>query len=160
MDNTLRLWKLGIGRFWKLGTGRCIRVFQGYIGSVYISPDGRYAISGSGDSTRYGSENKALCLWELDWEYEFPEPVDWNKGARPYLETFLTIHAPYAGSLPADRKPTEEEIRLALTRRGRPNWTEENFQGLIRQLQYAGYGWLRPEGVRKELEKMREWKDE
>ena len=43
---------------------------------------------------------------------------------------------------------------LSLTRRGRPSWTEEDFQGLIRQLQYSGLGWLRPEGVRAELERM------
>ena len=69
----------------------------------------------------------------------------------PYI---VQIHTPYAGALPRGREPSEEEVRLALTRHGRPSWTEEDFQGLIRQLQYAGYGWLRREGVRAELERM------
>ena len=43
---------------------------------------------------------------------------------------------------------------MALTRRGQPVWTEEDFQGLLYTLGCAGFGWLRPEGVRKELERM------
>ena len=58
------------------------------------------------------------------------------------------------------RDLTEEERRHTLARRGRPTWTEEDFQGLLRQLQYSGYGWLRPEGVRRKLEEMaRDWQD-
>jgi hypothetical protein len=99
-----------------------------------------------------------MSFWELDWELDTRKLADWDEGARPYLEIFLTLHTPYAASLPKARKPSEEEIRLALTRRGKPTWTEEDFQKLIQQLQYAGYGWLRPEGVRSELGKMnQEW---
>ena len=63
-------------------------------------------------------------------------------------------HTPHVGTLPKDRDPTEEEITLALTRRGVPRWTEEDFKGLLYTLSCAGYGWLRPEGVRRELDKM------
>lgn len=35
--------------------------------SVDISPDGRYLLSSSRDGT---------MLWELDWEWEFPEDND------------------------------------------------------------------------------------
>jgi hypothetical protein len=82
------------------------------------------------------------------------QTTDWEEGARPYLETFLTIHTPYAGDLPTDHKPTDSEITLALTRRGKPVWSEADFQRLLYTLGCAGYGWLRPEGVRRELEKM------
>jgi hypothetical protein len=111
-----------------------------------LSIDGRWALSGSRDST--------LRLWELDWELEAPDPADWDDGARPYLETFLTLHAPYTGTLPQDREPSEEEIQQALSRRGKPSWTDQDFQELLQQLQYAGYGWLRPEGVRAKLEQL------
>ncbi len=108
------------------------------------------ALSGSGDKT--------LKLWMLDWELADKEPANWDEGARPYLEVFLTSHTPYAGTLPKHRNPTDEEITLALTRRGKPVWTEDDFQQLFYTLGCAGYGWLRPEGVRRELEKMaREW---
>jgi WD40 repeat protein/serine/threonine protein kinase len=128
VDNTIRLWELS--------TGECIRTFEGHIGditSVTFSPDGRYILSGSWDET--------IRLWELEWEYEFPEPADWDEGTRPYLEIFLTLHTPY-------------ESPDSLVRKGKPVWTEEDFGNLIKKLQYAGYGWLRPEGVRRELEKM------
>jgi len=40
----------------------------------------------------------------------------------------------------------------------KPEWTEEDFQKLLTELQHRGYGWLRPEGVRHQLEKMTvEW---
>src|SRR5262249_3670754 len=48
----------------------------------------------------------------------------------------------------------KQEIALALTRHGRPHWTDADFQRLLFALGGAGYGWLRPEGVRRELENM------
>ena len=52
--------------------------------------------------------------------------------------------------------PSEEEVTLALTRRGTPTWTEEDFQQLLVTLGCAGYGWLIPVGVRQQLEAMRQ----
>jgi WD40 repeat protein len=126
-DNTLRLWDAA--------TGREIRRFEGHtddVQSVAFSRDGRYALSASWDRT--------LQLWELDWEWDFPDPADWDEGARPYLDIFLTLHTPYGPD--------------GLSRVGKPQWTEEDFQKLLQELGYRGYGWLRPEGVRRELEKM------
>jgi hypothetical protein len=114
--------------------------------SVSINPDGRWGLSGSRDNT--------LRLWELDWECEFPPPADWDEGAQPYLETFLTLHTPLAGELPKDREPTAEEVVLGLTRKGKPSWSEEDFNGLLHTLAYAGYGWLRSDGVRRKLEEI------
>jgi hypothetical protein len=116
------------------------------LNSASISPDGRWAPSASDDET--------LRLWELDWECEFPSPADWDEGARPHLETFLTLRTPLVGQLPKDREPTAKEVVPALTRKGKPSWSEEDFNGLLHTLACAGYGWLRPEGVRRELGKV------
>jgi len=123
-----------------MSTGQCLWTFDDLVmgESVYLSEDARWALAVGLDST--------VRLWELDWQLEARDPADRDEGARPHLETFLTLHTPYAGD-----NPTTPE---GLTRRGRAAWTDEDFQGLIRDLQYAGYGWLRPEGVKRELEVM------
>jgi hypothetical protein len=95
-----------------------------------------------------------MRLWFLDWDLDARQPADWDEGARPYLEMFLAAHTPYAEMLPDARSPTGEEISRTLNRRGRPTWTEGDFQRFLYTLGCAGYGWLRPEGVRRELEKM------
>jgi hypothetical protein len=95
-----------------------------------------------------------LRLWNLEWQYVFPGWADWDEGARPYLETFLTLHTPFAGEIPLNLKPSEEEIKQFLTRQGQPTWSEEDFQGLMTQLGQRGYGWLRDDGVRKKLEEI------
>jgi predicted Zn finger-like uncharacterized protein len=163
IDKTLRLWAVK--------SGRCLRTFQGHTGAITaaaLSGDCRFAVSASADRT--------LRLWILDWELGDNAPADWDEGARPYLETFLTQRTPYAAPLPAERKGTlrdignlplsrlfkgaapGQELALALTRRGKPIWTVEAFEGLLYTLGCAGYGWLRPDGVQRQLEQMaRQW---
>jgi WD40 repeat protein len=130
-DNTVRLWEVS--------SGNCIRMFEahaGMVSSVAFSVDGRWIIS--------GNEDNSVRLWELEWDYEFPEPKNWDEGAKPFLVIFLTLHC----SLGED----------GLTRIGEPAWTDDHFQNLLTDLQYRGYGWLRPEGVRQQLKKMTaEW---
>jgi WD40 repeat protein/serine/threonine protein kinase len=131
-DKTLRLWEVG--------SGRCVRTFEGHtdkVTSVALTADARWGLSGSSDKT--------LRLWELDWECEFPDAADWDEDAQPYLEIFLTLHCPVGED--------------GFSRVGKPAWTGDDFQKLLTELQYRGYGWLRPEGVRGQLEKMTaEWK--
>ena len=140
-DNTLRVWELA--------TGLCLRTFEGHVtkvNSIAISADGRWVVS--------GSEDRTLRLWALDWEYEFPGWADWDEGARPWLSTYLILHTPPVGQLQVEVAPSEEQVKLAMTRAGKPQWTADDFAGLLQTLGHAGYGWLRPEDVRRELEKM------
>jgi len=126
-------------RLWEVATGRLVHVFEGHtspVNSVSISPDSRFALSGGEDST--------LRLWQVDWDYHFPGWADWDDRARPCLETFLTLRCPYTPD--------------HLTRAGTPQWDDDDFQRLLRELQSRGFGWLRPEGVRRQLEQMTaEW---
>jgi WD40 repeat protein len=135
-------------RLWNADTEECLANFAGhekYIASIAFSPGGEYILSGGYDT---------LLLWALDWELEDYQPSDWDESARSYLDQFLTLHTPYAAPLPQGRQPTEEEVTLALTRLGKPHWSEVDFQGLLHTLGCRGYGWLRPEGVRKKLEEL------
>lgn len=140
-------------KLWEVETGRCLRTFVGHVDTVTvvsISRDGRHAISGSVD--------KKLKLWVLDWELEERRTRDWDEGARPYLRAYLSRHVPYAATLPKGRKPTQAEVTVSLTRRGRPKWGEDDFRRLLHTLGCVGYGWLHPEEVRRELEQMvAEW---
>ena len=187
-DNTLKLWELSSGRclqtleghswsvesvclsadgcyalsgshdktlkLWEVYSGRCLHTFEGhtdYVNSVCLSVDGCYALSGSYD--------KMVRLWFLDWDLEERDLTDWDEGARPWLEVFLIQQTPYAAELPQDRDPTKAELQLTLTRRGKPRITDADFQRLLHTLGCAGYGWLRPEGVRRKLEEMAaDWK--
>jgi len=127
----------GTVRLWELASGRCLRTLEGSaaVWSSALTPDGRFALTGGGDGMR---------LWELDWDYELPKPADWDKGAGPLLEAFLRAQVPYADPLTEDGP----------LRRGVPAWDEADFDSLLHALQDAGYGWLRPEGIRRQLERM------
>jgi WD40 repeat protein/serine/threonine protein kinase len=153
-DKTLKLWEVVTTlKTWEVATGQCVCSFEGHAGAVTLvclSADGRFALSGSSDNT--------LKLWFLDWELEEQQPTDWSEEAQPHLQAFLSAHTPYANQLPEGREPTNDEITSFFTRDGRPTWSEQDFQGLLYSLGCAGYGWLRPEGVRLQLEKMaNEW---
>ena len=90
----------------------------------------------------------------------------------PYLETFLRNHTPYALEPAQARRRTVKEIMHlplthlfkaasrdqetvgALMRRGPAHYSDRDFQDLLHVLGYAGYGWLRPEGVRSKLKQI------
>jgi WD40 repeat protein len=159
-------------KLWDAAGGPCLRTFTGHteaVTSVALSPDGRYALSGGAD--------RLVKVWVLDWELADNPPADWDEGARPYLEAFLARHTPYTAPLPPEprrglqglvsRTPAEprksappgQELIRALTRRGKPVWSEEDFEELLHTVGCAGYGWLRPEGVRRQLERLaRGWR--
>ena len=136
-------------RFWDTTSGQCFYIIKAHSSEIYsicLSNDSSILISAGWDYNIY--------KWRLDWELEDKEYSDWDDRARPFLANFLTTHTPYAPSLPAGGNPNSEEIIRALTRQGNPSWTEADFKTLLYSLACAGYGWLRPEGVRRELNKM------
>ncbi|WP_053197987.1 serine/threonine-protein kinase [Streptomyces viridochromogenes] len=146
-------------RMWDVATGAEVRSFDegSASGGLRITADGRYAMSAGAsvgvwevDSGRCvrtldGLDKAPACLattpdgravlsadgdgnlrsWALDWEWHTREPADWDDGALPHLEVFR--------------------------RRFGARWTPDDLDSLLRRLQDAGYGWLRPEGVRARL---------
>ena len=126
-------------RIWDVNSGQCLKILQGHAGevtSVFLSPDGRFVLSGSSDHT--------LRLWELDWDWTAMEVVDWDNRIQIYLENFIRLQTPYVSI-----KPDSTDF---LQRQGRPEWTQADWLRLLKLLQYAGYGWVRREGVQKTLD--------
>jgi WD40 repeat protein/serine/threonine protein kinase len=164
---TLSESEVGSARLWDLADGRCMHTFAGHgpgVASAALTADGRLALAGSpprlweldsgrrlyvlegqreeigsvaltrrGDLALTASRDGTVWLWELDWDYEFPEPADFDERARPQLELFISVHT---------------------RRSGTAAWSEADFEELLDHLADCGYGWLRPEGVRAELERM------
>lgn len=83
---------------------------------------GNILVDQDGDICVY--EDESYHIFRIDWEYQFPGFTDWDEGAQLYLNTFLARY---------------------------PHWEQEEFDGLIQELQDRGYGYIRPEGVRKKL---------
>ncbi len=128
-------------RIWHLESGSCVDTILGHsrlVTSVAVSPDGRFIISGSWDLT--------LRLWELDWAYTFPDKVEWDEKAAPYLEIFLTLHKPHG--------------RDGISRQGKPRWTEEDFNSLVHQLSMRGFGWINSQTVKQKLEELADATDQ
>jgi WD40 repeat protein len=136
-------------KLWDVEAGKCVHTIEGHeseVTSVCLSSDGCFLLTGSDDEIGR--------LWLLEWELETKAPAYWVEEVRPFLLNFLTLHTAFPSQLFHDKPLMEQETRFALTRRGKPRWTEEDFQQLLYTLGCAGYGWLRPEGVRRELETM------
>jgi len=64
----------------------------------------------------------------------------------------------YAAQPPKQGSANESEISAALTRQGVPVWGEQDFEALLCDLAFAGFGYVRADNIRREVEKMtREW---
>ncbi|MFD8607071.1 protein kinase [Streptomyces globisporus] len=157
-------------RLWDVSTGELVRVFEelsdeadgsGWHRTARFTSDGRFAISGASKSSaavwdvttgrrlHVMSEDQSglivdtlssdgchalsigvageVRLWELDWELAARAPADWDASAEPYVRRFLERHGAEWPSAVDD---------------------------LLRRLQDAGYGWLRPDGVRAQADRM------
>ena len=63
----------------------------------------------------------------IDYRYEFPGWTDWDEEARPYLERFLLFH---------------------------PEWGEEDFYKLLKELQMRGLGFIDSNCIKSKLEEI------
>ncbi|MBI5239449.1 MAG: SUMF1/EgtB/PvdO family nonheme iron enzyme, partial [Elusimicrobia bacterium] len=115
---------------WDASSGKRAWTFEGQtqgFSSVCASPEARCAVTAGKDG---------VLVWELDWEFSFPESSDWHEGAQPLLESFLSRRSFASG-------PGEA-----------PAWSDAEFAGLLTDLSRKGYGWLKPEAVRSRLQSL------
>ena len=115
---------------WNRTAGVRLRTLDDHAGTVCAA-----AISADAGLIVSGDAAGAVHLWALDWNIDFFDAADWYTAADKYLHAFLRAHAPW---------PSDDRSLVA--------WTDDDFTALLRQLRYAGYGWLRPAGVRERLE--------
>ncbi len=142
-------------RVWDTATGECLRTLRGHqapVTAASVTRDGRFALSGDASGR--------LFQWILDWGLDDVAPEEWDDAARPYLETFLTLKTPYAGRISEEGPQSDQEILMALSHRGKPEWTEEDIQTLLYTLGSAGFGHLTKAGIEAQLERLvakRKW---
>jgi WD40 repeat protein len=126
-------------RLWDVKSGKSLMTLEAHteqVTSVALDGFGAIAASGSDDGT--------VGLWRLDWDYEFPGWTDWNESARPFLETFLRSRVDDGtGGL------LRRVFPRLFSSRTSPDTTQ-----LLNTLSYAGLGWIRADGVRRQLERM------
>jgi hypothetical protein len=139
-------------KLWNLADGSCLKTFahDDWVTSVDMTPDGRYLVSSSYAGTK---------VWELIWRLEPRDVVEWDEGARPYLEILLNANAAWDGKLSTPVDMSEEEKENSLRRQG-PSWTawhapskkEDWYRvwhlnwDINETLGHAGYGWLSEAG--------------
>jgi serine/threonine protein kinase/putative hemolysin len=145
-------------KLWDTAKVKCIRTFEGHksnVHSVCFSPDGTKALSGSysdiklwdvatgncihtwqeknciysvcfsPDGTKIAAAvDNEILIYHLEFDLRFPGWADWDEGAQVYLDIFRKVH---------------------------PHYTEADAQRFLAELQYRGYGWIRPEEVRKRM---------
>jgi len=125
----------GSVRVWDLGKRQCVAsLWHGQGGAasgVALAAAARRALT--------AGEHGALKLWCLEWQPVVRRAADWDESARPLLDDFLARQR----RLDAD----------GIGRSGPPTWDDDGFEALLARLRWAGYGWLRETGVRRELER-------
>jgi WD40 repeat protein len=127
---------------WDLVTGKRVYSFEehdGAISAVAMGRDGRFAVTGGKDGL--------VRVWALDWELEDPQSTEWDERAAPHLRYFLMHRMRYATDLALKKKVGSDDVTQALTRKGHPNWDQQDMGRLFYRLGCAGYGYLHPNDV-------------
>ncbi|MDA1139543.1 MAG: WD40 repeat domain-containing protein [Planctomycetota bacterium] len=123
-------------RILDLQSGQILHELKGHEGevkSVCFSQDGSRAVSASMDGT--------AAVWELDWDYTFPDPsTDPGPTLGALLQCFIYLHSPVD---PNTLRPN-----------GPPQYSDAGLETLLQHLQHCGLGWLPTKTVKAELAKL------
>lgn len=136
-------------RLWDLAGPHCELTLKRHgapITAVAFAPDCRYAAS--------ADEDGRLQFWTMDWELDETYDGSWDERMRPIVQNFAFAHQPTAGTINANSDPSPAEVAKALTRRGRPEWTDEEARGLRYDIGCAGFGMPTVENLDRELKKI------
>jgi WD40 repeat protein/serine/threonine protein kinase len=121
-DQSVRVWDL------EKGTGARTLPHPSPVLGLALGPSGNVMVSGGAD--------RVLRAWHLDWEPGGVKAGAWDDGARPFLETFVSVRL----------KP--ETVRAAT----RAAVTDAEVDAVIADLKHRGFGSLRRETVAGKLQ--------
>ena len=89
----------------------------------------------------------------MDWELETPN-VGWDKGANCYILHFLARNIPLIHDFRNRSKMIQKRKKNDNTAESRIVLPEKYMNELLRELEYAGYGYLHRDDVLKKVEEM------
>ncbi len=127
-------------RVWDVEKCTCLCILEGHqdtITQVNLASDNTHVVTSSLDHN--------IALWHLDWELIPQESQTWDERLQPCLETFLCC----SYTKIVDKKGCCEKII----------WEDHSFQCLLKELQWRGFGWISPLGIKEKLQEIVEnWK--
>ncbi len=117
-------------KIWKQEDGSLLKTLSGHSGPIT-----GLAMDFSGRKILTGSEDGTVRFWELFWELDYPGSTDWEETARPFLYALLSLYC-------EDAEP------------GPPKLDEPTIQRILLEMGYRGFGHIRPDAIRDEIQKM------
>ena len=115
-------------KIWNSTNGSLQKTLSGHSGPIT-----GLATDFSGRRLLTGSEDGTVRFWELFWDLSYPGVSDWNSNATPYLHALLSLYCNVTTAPPSLDEPTIQRILL--------------------ELGYRGFGNIRPEAVRAEIQR-------
>ena len=136
-------------RLWDLSGPTCelkLRRHGAPVTATAFAPDCAFAVS--------ADEDGHVQLWTMDWELDETYTGAWDERMRPIVQNFAYAHQPTVGSIDGNDDPSPDDIRKALTRRGRPVWNDEDVRNLRYDIGCAGFGMPTMDELDRELKKV------
>jgi WD40 repeat protein/serine/threonine protein kinase len=109
---------IGIWRAADAAAIKAVKAHAGRVEALAAPLNGLQIISAGG--------SRVLKRWRLDWQYAIPAKPAIDDTGQALLDNFLYRHRPYANG--------------GIQRSGKAAWEPEDFQNLLEELSYRGYG--------------------
>lgn len=100
-------------------------------------------------------KGRKIKIWRIIWELEEPEEIEPDDNVYLHLNSFVNNHTVHTFNLPAEKKPSPDEIKKRLTGTGETLWNEGDIQSLIKTLGNAGYKGISQEKLKRKLEEIK-----
>ncbi len=127
-DKTIRIWNVN-----EASSTQTLKLHTGSVNALAVDFSAMRLVSAGEDATVRG--------WNLDWGYEFPGWRDDSPRLDDYVRVLMNVHSPKAnisairsGVIPTEMQPDE---RL--------------FRAVRAELEFRGFGWIKPEAVWKAM---------